>query len=159
MTESDENRTSGEQMHFRPGIGAYAGLVLATAALVFIARVVTGGFGEFVGGAWLGGPYWLLIVVELGLCAVAWVHIADSLLRHYSADSAGLTVYRPFASTLRVPWEHITGYRVHGYGQSFTLTMMGGGKLLVMFDCLGGGGALAGIIQLRAGHRPEKPEL
>lgn len=159
MTEAGEHRTSGEQMHFRPGIGAYAGLVLATGALVFIARAVTGGFREFAGGAWLGGPYWLLIVVELVLCAVAWVHIVDSLLRHYSADSAGLTVYRPFASVIRIPWEQIVGYQVHGYGQSFTLTMAGGGKLLVMFDCLAAGGVLAGIIQLRAGYKPEKPRL
>lgn len=159
MTEAGEHGTSGEQMHFRPGIGAYAGLVLATGALVLIARAVTGGFREFAGGAWLGGPYWLLIVIELVLCAVAWLHIADSLLRHYSADNAGLTVYRPFASTLLVPWEHITGYHVHGYGQSFTLTVAGGRRLLVMFDCLGSGGALAGIIQLRAGQRPEKREL
>ncbi|HCU36590.1 MAG TPA: hypothetical protein DGT21_14415 [Armatimonadetes bacterium] len=159
MDESARSQKPSGLVHFRPGIGAYVGLVLATAALVFIARAVTGGFLEFAGGAWFGDSYWLLIVVELVLCAVAWVHVADSLLRHYSADDAGLTVYRPFGATLRIPWEHVAGYQVHGYGQSFTLSVTGGGRLLVMFDCLGGGGALAGIIQLRAGHRPEKPRL
>lgn len=156
MTEDAGQKTPDRQMHFRPGIGAYVGLVAGTAALVVVARMVTGGFQQFAGGAWLGGPYRALIVLELALCALAWLHIADNLLRHYVVDGRGLTVYRPFSGAMRIPWEQVVGYRVHGYGQSFTLHLTGSARLLVMLDCLAGGGRLAGIIQSRAGRRPGK---
>ena len=154
MTYKGAEPSSGEQPHFRPGFGAYFGLVLATALLVGIAYAATAGFRTLGGIAHPGGAPKPLVLAELALCVIAWVHVANSLLRHHSTDDVYLTVYRPFGPTIRIPWEKVEGYRVSGYGQGFTLMVAGSRRISVLLDCLADGGRLAGIIQQRSGRRP-----